>query len=1132
MNNNGLESSLELDIGPFRQALSAANAQIKQFAGDMKNSLRDAMSSINGAQGGMGRFSNEVRNANSEVRKLGMGMRDLERIVGGILLSQAFYGVKTGIEDAAASLVTFMNDMEKSQIALEYFLATPEQAGAFLRDMQDFAADTAFNTNQSIALSRKLMAAQFDPNSVKGVMTILNDASAAAGGTAEQMDRIVLAISQIKTNGKLAGQEMRQLAEAGIPIYKIIEEELGLTGEQVMNVGDLKIPGEEAVEGILRGLERRYKGAADRIADTMSGMWQTIVDDSKLLGAEIFAAPYAAMKRFLTIWRDTWDEARELMFEGGLGRVLEEMIPKELWSSIRAISGSIKSLGRSFVTLIQAIKPVMQLLAGGLISALGIAMPILAALARAISQLAYAATNSIPGVKYLAAAVLGLMVASGVAKVMMFFWGVLRLGFIAGAVAKSVNLLAVAIARVSMAIFRNPIVLGITAMVAAILYFTGALKNVVGWIDALLNRLSGLGGFDLDLQLPNADKATADIEKYASALGQAGEAAENADGIGGAGDDADDAGKKAGKAAKEFKKFTASFDELYQVPEQNDDSGSGSGDKDKKPGGGAGGLPSLDTGPGSEFDPFKLPDEIELPKLKWPALEDIPWPIPIAKLLGGGFKWPEWPKFPPFPPLPQLEWSIPWETVFSNLRVSWDANLNWVKGAWGTALEWVGSLQFPPITIPKPNFGPILEGLTTWFPTFQASWKTYWESLPWPDWKTVLNNVFQPIPLALGTLATATSLMFEDMAANFQTSMDKLATSWEGFAQWFTTGWSTVFEVSSDYLGQIGGAISKAFDDWVTDAGVTFGAIGVAFLLLWQTLSGHAKTGTTNLKKAFSETWTNISTNVKSFITTMATSFATFLSTLGASWTIGWDKLKSTMSTKLGEMKSFWDKHKTTVLIVVGALLAGIALAFTGGLSGVLAGAIAWGPRLVKFFKDLLPLIGAAIKGLPGKFTTIWNTITKAVPGIVSAIVKPFNDIPSKIFNAVKGVGAKFKEAFANIKLPSFTEAANGVSATFRRLGDVAGFETGGIIGKDSIVRVGEKGKREAIIPLQNATAMQPFVDAVVRGMGGVGNNNNGGSGDDRPIVHVGTLIADERGLRELEQKLEIVRRDRGGRTT
>ena len=78
---------------------------------------------------------------------------------------------------------------------------------------------------------------------------------------------------------------------------------------------------------------------------------------------------------------------------------------------------------------------------------------------------------------------------------------------------------------------------------------------------------------------------------------------------------------------------------------------------------------------------------------------------------------------------------------------------------------------------------------------------------------------------------------------------------------------------------------------------------------------------------------------------------------------------------------------------------------------------------------------------------------------------------------------------------------------------------------------ISEGNKAEAIIPLQNQTAMQPFVDAVSHGLteslapilANMHSNNNNSGGSNLQPLYVGTLIADERGLKELERKMRVI---------
>ena len=91
----------------------------------------------------------------------------------------------------------------------------------------------------------------------------------------------------------------------------------------------------------------------------------------------------------------------------------------------------------------------------------------------------------------------------------------------------------------------------------------------------------------------------------------------------------------------------------------------------------------------------------------------------------------------------------------------------------------------------------------------------------------------------------------------------------------------------------------------------------------------------------------------------------------------------------------------------------------------------------------------------------------------------------------------------------------------------MGGHATGGIFNKEHIARFAEGNKAEAVIPLENASAMQPFVDAISRGiieglaptLVSSGSNN----GSELPPMYVGTLIADDRGIKELYKRFEVI---------
>lgn len=87
--------------------------------------------------------------------------------------------------------------------------------------------------------------------------------------------------------------------------------------------------------------------------------------------------------------------------------------------------------------------------------------------------------------------------------------------------------------------------------------------------------------------------------------------------------------------------------------------------------------------------------------------------------------------------------------------------------------------------------------------------------------------------------------------------------------------------------------------------------------------------------------------------------------------------------------------------------------------------------------------------------------------------------------------------------------------------GAVTGFANGGVIGTDSIVRVGERGRREAIIPLESG-AMQPFAAAVANEM------DSGGVRD--VIIQAGVVVADQRSVKQFARMIKDALRSEDSR--
>ena len=281
-------------------------------------------------------------------------IRSVKRVASGLAISAAIYAVTDAITGASSAILTFRNNLEASKISMEYFAKNASQAKEYIRELEDFAAYTPFNTESAISMAQYLQAMSVPINSSKAVLKVVSDTAAATGATEENMQRIVTALGQILTKGKLAAEEVRQLANANIPIYDILKEQLKLTGQEIKNLGNLNINASKAVVAILDGLNERYKGASEKIANTLGGMTETIKDDALIISEALFHGTIDRLEVKVTKIRDRLDEWRDIALHFGTGgmitAIIEDLDPEgklNLEQYVMAAVAGFKNLGET-----------------------------------------------------------------------------------------------------------------------------------------------------------------------------------------------------------------------------------------------------------------------------------------------------------------------------------------------------------------------------------------------------------------------------------------------------------------------------------------------------------------------------------------------------------------------------------------------------------------------------------------------------------------------------------------------------------------------------------------------------------------------------------------------------------------
>lgn len=283
----------------------------------------------------------------SALSGLGSKLANLGMIVTGAYAG--FQMLSAAIESTIGSIMQYSMSMENSQAAFGVFLGNAQLAAQYTQDLKKIAADTPFDLPGVMDAGKKLLAFGFDAQTSLNLLRTIGDASAALGLGTEGIDRITLAIGQIQAKGRVMGDELLQLTEAGIPAQEILAEKLGLTADQVKNIGDAGIDANTAIQALTEGMNERFGGMAETLSNNMQGLISTIEDNLQNIGGFAFEPLFEGLKNGLRQVRDLTDEFVEVI--NGTEEVDEDSPVLHIIAFIQAGMEEACNLAQQFMEL-------------------------------------------------------------------------------------------------------------------------------------------------------------------------------------------------------------------------------------------------------------------------------------------------------------------------------------------------------------------------------------------------------------------------------------------------------------------------------------------------------------------------------------------------------------------------------------------------------------------------------------------------------------------------------------------------------------------------------------------------------------------------------------------------------------
>lgn len=1172
--------SLGIDTKNFTAGIKNASKSADTFGKNMANSFKKASNGSNKANNDFNILAKQTASA----------FKDVSRITQGILVSQAFYRSINAIQEATGAVWEMSKSFENASVSFGMLLKDQAKADRFLTMIEDFAAETPFTFQAAADNARKLLAYGFSSDTMKPLLTSISDAAAASGDT-ETFNRIGRALGQIQTKGRLASQELLQLTEAGIPAFQILKEELGLTSDQVAEIGSMRIPADAAINALITGINKRYGGAGDALSKTMGGIISTLKDNLLIIGKDIYSDSYDKLKAKLAEISESVSRFKEIVRGQGFGGLMRELVPPEIFPKLQLFVANVKNLSYSFKLASQALKPFIDSIGLFLLNAFNLVMPVINVVARVIAVLGGIVSNSSGFVRGLVGAIGGLAIAGAVTGIIMGFGAAIKSLFIVKAAAQGIIYLAQAIRVLTIAMMANPWIAVATIAAGALLSLAMAGKKTSKSLDvtsAGINKVLGQDPKDqFKEKMKDNTKSTDEFNKS----------------IGGAGDSVDKFADKSKGAAKKAREALMAFDEVFNLPEESADEGSGA-------------LDDLDTG--MPIDMIPEVGGIDLGELPTPGDMFGDWMSNIKEWLSNA-----------------------WSTVMNSSFVKWAGDslkqfADWNIASYGIFFKWAGDTaksvadwaSTTTKSISDWSFNTAKQ-LLDWEVSTAKGFGTWVidtgkQFLQWVDdsgkgfeeWVKFSSKLF--VDWCADTFSQLSTWTVDTLAGIGQWTIDTALSmsTWatdtlKGFSDWVIDSSKAFYDWWVDTAKGFGDWFIdtlKGFVGWAKDTVEKLGTWAIDSLKAltdWKSWSWTALSQWfTDTVKGFGQwatdtlsglgTWALDSTKaLADWAVETAKGFATWASdTLKEFGQWAKDTLKGigqwVLDTKEGIRKWSEDTKKafadwaldTIVGLAAWALDAKEKLAtwwretvkgFTTWVADSKKALDEWWRETQKGFTNWVTDTSKSVATWAtdtAKGISTWVTETKKTfDSWLAGTEKGFSDWWT---NTYKGFSTWAKDTYTEVfgwwdklmdKLSGFWEklkfwegesskaqsnlssAANSYEAAYQAAksssstagSSMLGHARGGMFNKQHVANFAEGNKLEAILPVENEGAMAQVRRAIFGGepadffesiIANMPDTSSGGgySGQALQPLYVGTLIADERGLKELERKMEIIR--------
>jgi tape measure domain-containing protein len=159
----------------------------------------------------------------------------------------------------AARTADRVNNLKRGIISLS---ESQESGEALYQTLIDIAARTPFEREDVIEMGRSLLGAGIEAQKIPDYIYAIGDAVTTIGGDAQTIDSITTAIGRMQMSNKLSYEQMVQIQENGIPVFRLFAEATGLSTQEVIRLSqEGLLPADTNLNTLIQSMTGQYGDA-------------------------------------------------------------------------------------------------------------------------------------------------------------------------------------------------------------------------------------------------------------------------------------------------------------------------------------------------------------------------------------------------------------------------------------------------------------------------------------------------------------------------------------------------------------------------------------------------------------------------------------------------------------------------------------------------------------------------------------------------------------------------------------------------------------------------------------------------------------------------------------------------------